>query len=96
MEREARQKIKADLKDQVLKGLLDANPIEVPRALVHQEMHNMQHEAMRQLGIKDHDKAPAIENDQAEGARRGNVFGLRERRGNGRELSREPAIPAAR
>ena len=68
MEREARQKIKADLKDQVLKGLLDANPIEVPRALVHQEMHNMQHEAMRQLGIKDHDKAPAIENfkDNAE------------------------------
>ena len=68
MEREARQKIKADLKDQVLKGLIDANPIEVPRALVHQEMHNMQHEAMRQLGIKDHDKAPAIENfkDNAE------------------------------
>jgi len=62
MQREARQKIQADLKDQALKGLLDANPIEVPRALVHQEMHNMQHEAMRQLGIKDHDQAPGLEN----------------------------------
>jgi len=62
MEREAAQKIKADIKDQALKGLLDANPIDVPKALVHQEMHNMQHEAMRQLGIKDHDKAPGLEN----------------------------------
>ncbi len=62
MEREARQKVRGDLKEQVMQGLLDSNPIEVPAALVGQEAHNMQHEAMRQLGIEDHDKAPPREN----------------------------------
>ena len=62
MEREARQKIRGDVKDQVMQGLLDANPIDVPKALVDQEAHNMQHEAMRQFGIQDHDQAPPREN----------------------------------
>ncbi len=62
MEREARQKVRAEVKEQAMQALLDANPIEVPKALIQQEAHNMQHEAMRQLGIEDHDQAPAIEN----------------------------------
>ena len=62
MEREARQKIAADVKNQAMNALLEHNPIDIPQALKHQEMHSMQHEAMRQLGIKDHDKAPALEN----------------------------------
>jgi len=70
MAREAEQKIRGDVRDQALSGLLEANPVEVPRALVHQEAHSMQHEAMRQLGIEDHDKAPAIENFTAGAERR--------------------------
>ena len=62
MAREAATKVKAELRDQVMEALLAANPIEVPQTLKHQEMHAMQHDAMRRLGIEDHDKAPPIEN----------------------------------
>ena len=62
MEREADQKIRNDIREQALNGLLEANPIEVPKSLVHQEAHSMQHETMRQLGIEDHDQAPPIDN----------------------------------
>lgn len=62
MRREADEKAAADVKDQAMKGLLETNPIEVPNSLVAQEMHTQQHEAMRRLGIEDHDKAPPIEN----------------------------------
>ena len=69
MRREAKQKVDAQVKDQALKALLDANAIEVPKSLMQQEMHSMQHEAMRRLGIEDHDQAPPIESF-AEGAER--------------------------
>jgi len=62
MEHESTQKVKAQIREQIMQGLLDSNPIDVPQALKHQEMHTMQHEAMRRLGIEDHDKAPPIEN----------------------------------
>lgn len=62
MEREAEQKVKNDIREQVMNGLLDANPIEIPQTLKHQEMHSMQHEAMRRLGVEDHDQAPPLEN----------------------------------
>ena len=62
MEREARQKIHADIREQVMNGLIDKNPIDIPRALVHEEMHSMQHEAMQRMGIEDHDQAPPMEN----------------------------------
>jgi trigger factor len=62
MEREARAKIDNDVREQVLNGLIDKNPIDVPQALVHDEMHSMQHEAMQRLGIEDHDQAPPMEN----------------------------------
>jgi len=62
MEREARQKVKNDLREQVMNALLEANPIDIPQTLKHQEMHEMQHEAMRRLGIEDHDQAPPMEN----------------------------------
>ena len=61
MEREAEQRVLADVKEQALNGLVDANPIEIPNALKQQEIHALQHEAMRRLGIEDHDKAPAAE-----------------------------------
>jgi len=62
MEREAEQKTRGDLRDQVMNALLEANPIEIPQTLKHQEMHAMQHEAMRRLGVEDHDQAPPLEN----------------------------------
>jgi trigger factor len=62
MEREAKQKVDGDIREQTLNGLIENNPIDVPQALVHDEMHSMQHEAMRRLGIEDHDQAPPMEN----------------------------------
>ena len=62
MQREAEQKVKNDVREQVMQGLLDANPLEIPQTLKHQEMHAMQHEAMRRLGIEDHDQAPPLDN----------------------------------
>ena len=62
MEREARQKVDSDIREQVMNGLIEKNPIDVPQALVHEEMHSMQHEAMQRMGIEDHDQAPPMEN----------------------------------
>lgn len=62
MLRESEQKLKADVREQVMRGLLEANPIDIPNTLKHQEMHSMQHEAMQRMGIEDHDKAPPLEN----------------------------------
>ncbi len=62
MEREAEQKVRNDVRDQAMTGLLEANAIEVPKSLLQQEAHSMQHDAMRQFGIEDHDQAPAIDN----------------------------------
>ncbi|MBT8078088.1 MAG: trigger factor, partial [Gammaproteobacteria bacterium] len=75
MEREARQKVLGNVKEQVLAALLELNPVEIPNSLKHQEMHTMQHEAMRQLGIEDHEQAPPIENF-AEGAEKRVRLGL--------------------
>jgi len=68
MEREAETKVQSDVREQVMSALLEANPIEIPQTLKHQEMHSMQHEAMQRMGIEDHDKAPPLENfaDMAE------------------------------
>ena len=62
MEREAEQKVKSDIREQVMEGLIEKNPIDVPQAMVREEMHSMQHEAMQKLGIEDHDQAPPQEN----------------------------------
>ena len=62
MQREAAQKVKSQIRESLMQGLLEANPIEIPKTLVHQEMHAMQQEAMRQLGIEDPDRAPPLEN----------------------------------
>jgi trigger factor len=68
MQREAAAKIKGDIREQVMKGLIDANPFEIPQALKQREMHTLQHETMQRFGIKEHDQAPPLENftDMAE------------------------------
>jgi len=62
MHRESEKKLKADVREQVMDALLEANPIDIPNTLKQQEMHSMQHEAMQRMGIKDHDKAPPLDN----------------------------------
>ena len=70
MEREAKQKVEGDIREQVMNQLIEKNPIDVPQALVHDEMHSMQHEAMQRLGIEDHDQAPPMENFREQAERR--------------------------
>jgi trigger factor len=61
MEREAEQKVKNDIREQVMESLLAINPLDIPQTLKQQEAHSMQHDAMRRMGIEDHDQAPPIE-----------------------------------
>ncbi|MGI9232398.1 MAG: trigger factor [Woeseiaceae bacterium] len=61
MQREAEQKVKNDVREQVMDSLLAINPLEIPQTLRHQEAHTLQHDAMQRLGIEDHDQAPPIE-----------------------------------
>ena len=62
MQREADAKVKNDMREQIMNALLEANPFEIPQSLKHQEMHSLQHDAMRRLGIEDHSQAPPLEN----------------------------------
>jgi trigger factor len=62
MERESDQKSKGDLREQAMNGLLDANPLDIPNTLKHEEMHAMQREAMQRLGIEDAEQAPPLDN----------------------------------
>jgi trigger factor len=62
MRQELGTKIKSDIKDQVLNQLLDLNTLDVPQAMVREEAHSMQHDAMRRMGIESHDQAPPQEN----------------------------------
>jgi len=62
MKRESDAKVKNDVREQVMTSLVEANPLDIPQALKHQEMHTLQHDAMQRMGIEDHDQAPPIEN----------------------------------
>ncbi len=62
MEREAEQKTKSDLREQVMEALLASNPLDIPQTLKQKEAHSLQHDAMRRMGIEDHDQAPSIDN----------------------------------
>ena len=65
MQRELDQRIRAQSKSNVLDALHDAHRVELPRTLVDQEIHTLQHEAMRRRGIEDpnheHVHAPPAE-----------------------------------
>ncbi len=62
MQRESEQKVKNDVREQVMESLLSNNPLDIPQTLRQQEAHSLQHDAMRRMGIEDHDQAPPIEN----------------------------------
>ncbi len=61
MQRELDERIRGTLKTQVLDRLVDANPVELPQALIEQEIRALQQEAMRRMGVEDPAKAPAPE-----------------------------------
>ncbi|WP_397452210.1 trigger factor [Pseudomonas sp. NA-150] len=50
MERELRQAIKSKVKNQVMDGLLSTNPIEVPKALIDNEVDRLRVQAVQQFG----------------------------------------------
>jgi trigger factor len=49
LEREVKRRVQARIKDQAMKALLEANPIEVPKALVEQEAHQLAEAARQDL-----------------------------------------------
>jgi trigger factor len=53
MQRELGDNVRARLKQQVLDGLLKANPVDVPQSLVDAQVREMQIEAARRMGATD-------------------------------------------
>jgi trigger factor len=75
MERELEQNIRARLKQQLMEGLLAANPVEVPQSLVDAQVREMQVEAARRMGARDASQVPPPE-AFVEGARKRVALGL--------------------
>jgi len=75
MNRELEQAIRLQMKESVMNRLLELNPIEVPAVLVDAEVHSMQHEAGRRMGISDHSKLPPHDAFE-DGARKRVTIGL--------------------
>jgi trigger factor len=62
MQRELDERQRTERKNRVLDALHDANRIDVPRALIDQEIRTLQSEAMRRMGVNDPAEAPGPEN----------------------------------
>ena len=62
MEKEKENKIKDNLRINLMNYLREKNTIDVPEVMVHREAHAMQKDWMRQSGIEDEEKAPSIDN----------------------------------
>jgi len=62
MRQELEGRVKADMKEQAMEGLLSHNPLEVPAALVQQESQSLQRDTMQRMGIEDAEQAPPLEN----------------------------------
>ncbi len=75
MRRELGDNVRARLKQQVFDRLLEANPVEVPRALVEQQVRDMQLDTARRIGAKDASQVPPPE-PFVEPARRRVALGL--------------------
>jgi len=75
MRRELAQNIRGRLKTQVLDRLLEANPVEVPKALVDNQVREMQIDTARRIGAKDASQIPPPE-PFVEPARRRVALGL--------------------
>ena len=70
MQRELDERLRVHMRAQALNALLDTNRIDVPNALITQEVRNLQAEAMRRLGVQDPQKAPPAESFRETALRR--------------------------
>ncbi len=75
MRRELDQALRSRHKSQVLERLYQANPLELPNALIEAQVRDMQVEALRRMGSKDVTQAPPRE-PLLEPARRRVALGL--------------------
>ncbi|HET6724756.1 MAG TPA: trigger factor [Gammaproteobacteria bacterium] len=66
MRRELDETVRSKLKSQLLDQLFEANPIELPKALVDNEIQRVREETLRRMGIEDPKQAPDIPNDMFE------------------------------
>jgi trigger factor len=67
MTRELTQAVKAKVKEQVIEGLLEANDIEIPKALITQEIEVLRKQAMQRFaGQMDPNNMPELPNDMFE------------------------------
>jgi trigger factor len=70
MTNEFAARARAEIKRQLLELLLQANPIDIPVALVEQEATSLQADAMRNLGITEVSAAPSLESFRETAERR--------------------------
>ena len=70
MERELKERLRAETKTRVFDALIRANQLVVPRALVDQEISSLQADALRQMGSTDAAQAPPRERFEALAQRR--------------------------
>jgi trigger factor len=75
MRRELSSNVRARLKQQLLDKLLEANPVDVPQALVDAQVRDMQMDTARRIGAKDASQVPPPE-PFVEPARRRVALGL--------------------
>jgi len=75
MEREVAEAVRTRLRAQVFDALAKANPLELPRALVDEQIQELQVDMMRRMGAKDASQAPPREPFE-EPARRRVALGL--------------------
>jgi trigger factor len=77
MERELKQKIEAKVKEQLLDKMLDANPIDLPAALVEDEIRQMANQARQSMGMQgDQEVSDEIREALGDRARRRVGLGL--------------------
>jgi trigger factor len=61
MRRELADNVRSRLKQQVFDRFLEANPVDVPNALVEQQVRDMQLDSARRMGAKDASQVPPAE-----------------------------------
>lgn len=70
MERELADMIRTRLRTQVLDALHEQNPIDVPRALIDEQVQQMQLDAARRMGVRDASQLPPREPFEAQAQKR--------------------------
>jgi len=70
MQRELKERLRAETKTRAFDALIGANRIVLPRALVEQEINALQADALRQMGSSDPKDAPARERFEGAAQRR--------------------------